>query len=92
MGRPIINPTTLLYCAISDNQWRFIPCSSPTQRLTACGKGSEGADHGRQHLLAIGYLLLPNRSVLVDPLTLKEAVMHHAHSEEQNKEKENHHE
>ena len=36
--------------------------------------------------------LLPNRPVLVDPLTLKETVMHHAHSEEQNKEKENHHE
>ena len=43
-------------------------------------------------LLAIGYLLLPNRSVLVDPLASKEAVMHHAHSEEQNQEKENHHE
>jgi len=36
-------------------------------------------------------LLLPNRSVPVHPFTLKEAVMHHAYSEEQNQEKENHH-
>jgi hypothetical protein len=41
---------------------------------------------------AIGWLLLPNRPVLVDTFTPKEAVLHHGHSEEQNQEKENRHE
>ncbi|MGD1106922.1 MAG: hypothetical protein ABR865_07740 [Terracidiphilus sp.] len=31
------------------------------------------------------FLLLPNRSVVVDSLTLKEAVMHHAEPKQQNK-------
>ena len=44
------------------------------------------------HLPVAGYPLLPNRSVLVDSLALKETVMHHAHSEKENQENKNNHE
>lgn len=52
----------------------------------------QSTDGSIDWLLAIRYLLLPNRPVPVLPSTLKETVMHHAHSEEQNQERENYHE
>lgn len=47
---------------------------------------------GEHACLRFRNLLLPNRPVPVLPFTLKETVMHHAYSEEQNKEEENNHE
>ena len=56
MGSPIIKPTTLAYCAISDNQWRFIPFPSPTQRLTAWRQRLRGC--GPRTAASTGYWLL----------------------------------
>jgi len=52
----------------------------------------QSTDGSIDWLLAIRCLLLPNRPVPVLSFALKETVMHHADSEEENQDKENRHE
>jgi hypothetical protein len=88
MGSPIMNPTTLLYCAMSDIQWcgmRSIASTPRLNRIDACLDILKGRKALPWLSTRFKLSLLPNRPVVVDSLTLKKAVMHHAEPKQQNK-------